>query len=342
MGCLPALPVAGAIAAIFPGENPIPGELREEFVLRLVWCGLQTGSAGCSPCGMNFAVIHALVMRYIYLYGRNRVRLIELFFWPTMELLVWGNLSVWLESAKGSSVPTFVPMLIGGVILWDVVFRAQQGVAISFLEDVWTRNLLNIFAAPVRPVEYVAAGFVAGFLRILITVIVLTVLAAAFYHFNIFQLHWHLVPFFGLLMVFGWSLGLISSALILRWGQAAESLAWAVPFLIQPVAAQEAADAGQARIAVDRAIQYFHPLLTAGDQLIVAIDVHGAELVGVELAAIAAHDAAAIEDRAGRVEPDEGGDDQQQGGDEQQGRNGQGVVQAKLEPAVHAADVVGG
>ncbi len=186
---------------------------------------------------MNFAVIHALVMRYIYLYGRNRVRLIELFFWPTMELLVWGNLSVWLESAKGSSVPTFVPMLIGGVILWDVVFRAQQGVAISFLEDVWTRNLLNIFAAPVRPVEYVAAGFVAGFLRILITVAVLTVLAAAFYHFNIFQLHWHLVPFFGLLMVFGWSLGLISSALILRWGQAAESLAWAVPFLIQPIAA---------------------------------------------------------------------------------------------------------
>ena len=186
---------------------------------------------------MNFSVIGALVSRYIYLYGRNKVRLVELFFWPTVDLLVWGNLSMWLASNAGQSAPVFIPMLIGGVVLWDVIFRAQQGVAISFLEDVWTRNLLNIFAAPVRPVEYVAAGFIVGFLRILVTVAVLSVLAAVFYQFNVFQFHWHLVPFFGLLMVFGWSLGLISCALIMRWGQAAESLAWAVPFLIQPVSA---------------------------------------------------------------------------------------------------------
>lgn len=186
---------------------------------------------------MNFSVIRALTLRYIYLYGRNKVRLVELFFWPTVDLLVWGNLSMWLASSGGQNVPSFIPILIGGVILWDVVFRAQQGVAISFLEDVWTRNLLNIFAAPVRASEYVAAGFVIGFLRIVVTVVVLSVLAAVFYHFNVFQFHWHLVPFFGLLMVFGWSLGLISCALIMRWGQAAESLAWAVPFLIQPVAA---------------------------------------------------------------------------------------------------------
>jgi len=186
---------------------------------------------------MSFAVINALVLRYIYLYRRNCVRLVELFFWPIVDLLVWGNLSVWLETSRGAGVPSFIPMLIGGVILWDVVFRAQQGVAISFLEDVWTRNLLNIFVAPVRPVEYVLAGFVVGFLRILVTVVVLSVLSAIIYHFNLLQFQWHLVPFFGSLMLFGWSLGMISSALILRWGQAAESLAWAVPFLIQPVAA---------------------------------------------------------------------------------------------------------
>src|SRR6188474_3318575 len=119
---------------------------------------------------MSPAVIYALVMRYVYLYGRNKVRLVELFFWPTVDLLVWGTLSVWLATAEGRHVPAFIPMLIGGAILWDVVFRAQQGVAISFLEDVWTRNLLNIFAAPVRPVEYVMAGFVVGFLRIVVTV----------------------------------------------------------------------------------------------------------------------------------------------------------------------------
>jgi ABC-2 type transport system permease protein len=187
---------------------------------------------------MSLTVIRALVLRYLYLYMRSPIRLVELLFWPVMELVVWGNLSVWLESSKGgTSVPTFVPWLIGGVILWDVLFRAQQAVAISFLEDVWTKNLVNLFVAPIRPVEYVMAAFVVGILRIMVTVTVLSVLAVTAFHFNLFQFQWHLVPFFGLLMLFGWTLGLLSSALIMRWGQAAESLAWAVPFLIQPVAA---------------------------------------------------------------------------------------------------------
>lgn len=187
---------------------------------------------------MSLTVLHALVLRYLYLYSRNPVRLVELLFWPIMELVVWGNLSVWLESSKGgAAVPSFIPWLIGGVIFWDVLFRAQQAVAISFLEDVWTKNLVNLFVAPIRPVEYVAAAFIVGILRILVTVAVLAVLSATAFHFNLFQFHWYLLPFFGLLMLFGWTLGLLSSALIMRWGQAAESLAWAVPFLIQPVAA---------------------------------------------------------------------------------------------------------
>jgi ABC-2 type transport system permease protein len=187
---------------------------------------------------MSFTVIRALTLRYLYLYTRSPVRLVELLFWPVMELVVWGNLSVWLESSKGgASVPSFIPWLIGGVILWDVLFRAQQAVAISFLEDVWTKNLVNLFVAPIRPVEYVAAGFIVGILRILVTVGVLSILAATAFQFNLFQFNWHLIPFFGLLMLFGWTLGMLSSALIMRWGQAAESLAWAVPFLIQPVAA---------------------------------------------------------------------------------------------------------
>lgn len=188
---------------------------------------------------MSFHVIRALSLRYLYLYFRNPVRLVELFFWPVMDMLVWGNLSLWLSSAHGggSAVPMFVPWLIGGVILWDVLFRAQQAVAISFLEDVWTRNLLNIFAAPIRPVEYVTAGFAVGVLRITVTVCTLAALGALAFKFNLLQLHWHIVPFFGMLMLFGWSLGMLSSALIMRWGQGAETLAWAVPFLIQPLAA---------------------------------------------------------------------------------------------------------
>jgi ABC-2 type transport system permease protein len=185
---------------------------------------------------MNFGVIWALVTRYLYLYTRSWIRVVELVFWPFMELLVWGSMTIFLgEKAEGMSV--VVKWFLGGVIFWDVVFRSQQAIAISFLEDVWTKNLLNIFMAPVRMTEYVAAGMVVGVLRTSVVVLVLGVISAISYQFNLWQLHWQLVPLFGSLMIFGWALGMVSCGLILKWGQAAEALAWAVPYLIQPAAA---------------------------------------------------------------------------------------------------------
>lgn len=189
---------------------------------------------------MNFRVIGALVLRYIYLYTRSPMRLIELVFWPVVDLMVWGNLTLYIQRQNAHSNPEFSSMivfLIAGVVLWDVLFRAQQGVAISFLEDVWTRNLLNIFVAPVRTSEYLGATFTVGFMRICVTVLVLSILSAVGYHFNVLSLKWALIPFFANLLVFGWSLGMISTALIVRWGQAVESLAWAIPFFIQPLVA---------------------------------------------------------------------------------------------------------
>jgi len=184
---------------------------------------------------MNLRIVSALVLRYIYLYQRSPMRLVELVFWPVVDLMVWGNLTLFLKDHTTSEFGQYITFLIGGMILWDVLFRAQQGVAISFLEDVWTRNLLNVFVAPVRTTEYVASTFTVGLMRIGVTLIVLTVVSLIAYQFNVFTMKWSLIPFFLNLLVFGWSLGMISTALILRWGQAVESLAWAVPFFIQPL-----------------------------------------------------------------------------------------------------------
>lgn len=185
----------------------------------------------------SFNTISALVLRYLFLYTRHPVRLVELIFWPLVDLLVWGFLTIYLQKHGSGEFPTAITFLIGAMILWDVLFRSQQGVAISFLEDVWTRNLLNVFVAPVRTAEYVAATCVVGVLRVVVTLIVLTVVAAMAYQFNLGSLGLALLPFLANLILFGWFLGMISTALIMRWGQAAESLAWAVPFFIQPLAA---------------------------------------------------------------------------------------------------------
>ncbi|MCH7226510.1 ABC transporter permease [Haloferula sp. A504] len=185
------------------------------------------------------AIILALVRRQILLFTRNPVRALELFFWPIVQLLVWGFVTVFLQQNAGGAdagFARFITFLIGAIILWDALFRSQQGVAISFLEDVWTRNLLNIFAAPIRMTEYLAASFTVGLLRVLVTAVVMAVIAFVSYRFNLLAFEWLLIPFYANLLVFGWSIGIISTSLILRFGHAAESLAWAVPFMIQPFA----------------------------------------------------------------------------------------------------------
>ncbi len=185
----------------------------------------------------SFNTVSALVLRYVYLYTRHPVRFVELIFWPLVDLLVWGFLTVYLQKHAAGDFPTAITFLIGAMILWDVLFRSQQGVAISFLEDVWTRNLLNVFVAPVRTVEYVAATCVVGVLRLMVTLLVLSTVAAVAYGFNLSNMGLALLPFLANLILFGWFLGMFSTAMIMRWGQAAESLAWAVPFFIQPLAA---------------------------------------------------------------------------------------------------------
>lgn len=186
---------------------------------------------------MNFRGILGIVLRYVLLYGRNYLRLFELFFWPLVHLVVWGFLTQYLRETQSSAVALPISFLLGGALLWDIQFRATQGVSISFLEDVWTRNLLNIFVAPIRTWEVVFGMCVVGLLRAAATFPVLVAIAYFSYQFNIFQLDLALIPFALNLLIFGWAMGMVANSLVLRWGQAAEGLSWAVPFLLQPISA---------------------------------------------------------------------------------------------------------
>jgi ABC-2 type transport system permease protein len=178
--------------------------------------------------------IGALVMRHLYLYRRSPTRLAEVFFWPVMELLLWGFLTTYLQSME---VPAPIVFLLGAVIFWDVLYRSQQAITISITEEIWVRNLLNLFIAPVRVSEILLATCFVGIFKALFTALVLGVLAWFFYAFSLFAIGPALVPFLASLLLFGWAVGMCTMGLILRYGQAAEALIWGVPFLIQPISA---------------------------------------------------------------------------------------------------------
>jgi ABC-2 type transport system permease protein len=178
----------------------------------------------------------AMVWRHVYLYRSSWTRLVELVYWPAMELFVWGFLTIYLRGL-GPGLPDFVVLFLGGLILWDVLFRSQIGVSLAFLEEIWSRNLSNLFASPLTPLEFVASQVIVAIARTVTASLFMALLAALLYHYNLFTMGLPLAAFFINLLIMGWSIGLLVSALILRFGQGAESLAWAVIFLFQPVAA---------------------------------------------------------------------------------------------------------
>lgn len=180
--------------------------------------------------------VHALVLRYLYLLIGSAPRLIELAYWPTLQIILWGFISKhfvtessWLSEAAG--------VLLGAVLLWDVLFRGQLGYSISFLEELWSRNLGQLFVSPLRPFELVLALTAISLIRTLIGVGPAAFVAIPLYGFSIFELGLPLIAFFANLMVTGWALGLFVTALLLRVGLGAESVAWMALFLIAPVSA---------------------------------------------------------------------------------------------------------
>ena len=178
--------------------------------------------------------VSALLLRYLYLYRSSVARLMGVLFWPVMDLLVWGFLTMYLSRV---ALPATVLYLLGAAIFWDVFYSAQQAITLSITEEIWVRNILNLFVAPVSTAELLLATSLVGVLRATTSALALAILARLFYAFDLFAIGFALVPFFFALLLFGWAMGTFTMALVLRFGQAAEALIWGIPFLIQPLSA---------------------------------------------------------------------------------------------------------
>ena len=180
--------------------------------------------------------ISGLLLRQLYLYRRSMIRSLEVVYWPVLDLLVWGFLSVYVARLRGGGAAA-IAFLVGGMILWDIFFRVQQAISVSFLEDIWTRNLVNVFVTPISTPEFLGATMFLGVVKVTVIGLLLAGLALALYAFNIFPYGPALLPFVVNLILSAWGMGIITTALILRYGQGAEVLAWAVAFLFQPFSA---------------------------------------------------------------------------------------------------------
>jgi len=179
--------------------------------------------------------VAAMVLRYWYLLRSSFARLIELIYWPTVQMLMWGFLQTYL-AGQASLYARAGGVLVGAVMLWDILFRGQLGFSISFLEEMYARNLGNLMISPLRASEFVAALMIMSIIRLAIGMVPVTALAVWFFGFNLWALGFALAAFFANLMLTGWAVGIFVSGLVLRNGLGAETFAWSIMFLFLPLA----------------------------------------------------------------------------------------------------------
>jgi ABC-2 type transport system permease protein len=189
-----------------------------------------------SDVGVNFSLrrVSAMVRRYWYLLRSSWPRILDLIYWPTVQMLMWGFLQMYVAQ-NGGFFASAAGVFIGAVLLWDILFRGQLGFSISFLEEMYSHNLANIMMSPLRPVEFIGALMIMSVVRLAIGMIPVSFLAIAFFGFNLWSLGLALVAFFANLLLTSWSIGIFVAGLLLRNGMGAESLAWTIMFLFLPL-----------------------------------------------------------------------------------------------------------
>lgn len=181
---------------------------------------------------MNTSRIYGIFLRQVFILRDNPMRLIPYFLWAVLDIVLWGFITRYLHTAGAEF--GFVPTLLGGVLLWDFLVRVQQGVTMPFLEDVWSKNFLNIFASPLKVSEYMTGFVLTSTITSAAGLVVMLLLAWSLFGLSLLKLGVLLVPFIFILFLFGIALGIAGTALVLRLGPSAEWLIWPIPAILGP------------------------------------------------------------------------------------------------------------
>ena len=183
---------------------------------------------------MKFYRIYALSLRHLYLIRSSFPRILDLIYWPTIQIVLWGFISKFFEIHSDFYNHT-VGIILSAAILYDFLFRSSISFNMLFLEEIWSRNFTNLFVAPLKVSEIITALTVTALLRTLIGIVPAIFLATPFFGVSIFNLGPSLILLFLSLYLFGITLGLLVTSGLLRYGPAFENVAWSSLFLLAPL-----------------------------------------------------------------------------------------------------------
>jgi len=183
---------------------------------------------------MRWSRMLAVVERQLYLMRGSPARVVPLFGFVVIDIVLWGFITRYLDMVSPGI--NFLTSLLGAVVLWDFCVRVLHGVTMTFFEDVWSRNFLNIFASPLSVGEYLGGQVVSSMLTSAVGLVAMVLLATLVFGVPFGAYGAMVIPFLLVLFLFGIAMGIIGAACVLRWGPAAEWFVWPIPAVIAPFA----------------------------------------------------------------------------------------------------------
>ncbi|MFA6460597.1 MAG: ABC transporter permease [Patescibacteria group bacterium] len=174
---------------------------------------------------MNLNRVWAIFLRQWFLLKSNPIRLMNFLVWSVIGVFQWGFVSKYIDTFGARSF-NFTSVILGALILWEFSSRLQQTIMTGFLEDVWSRNFVNFFASPLKIREYLCGLILNSITNGVANFVFISLLAAIFFGYSILSLSLAILPFVLVLFIFGLAMGILASAVVFRFGSAAEWLAW--------------------------------------------------------------------------------------------------------------------
>lgn len=182
---------------------------------------------------MKFHRIWAIVLRHLYNFRHSPDRLSDCFYWPIIDITLWGFTSNFIQK-QGGAIPNLLLMLMSALILWNVIWRGQYEITVNLLEEMWSRNLVNLFSSPLKLSEWIIAVMILGLMKLILTVLFAILVIQVLYTINVFTVGWYLLPYMISLLVTGWAVGFFVAAFIIGFGTKIQTIAWTGAALLAP------------------------------------------------------------------------------------------------------------
>jgi ABC-2 type transport system permease protein len=187
---------------------------------------------------MNFLHVFGIFYRNVILIRRSVPKLFALFGFITVELFLWGFITLWVQTiGPVDARADFLLLILSAFIFWSVFELSQRSFSVSFLEEVWSRNVINIFAAPIKLSELVMGYALVGIVQTLLAFFYIAPIAFLLFALNIWDMGLYTIPFFMNVLVSGWGIGVVAIGLVVRFGPSADIMAFFIPFLLLPFSA---------------------------------------------------------------------------------------------------------